>query len=332
MTLTEGASRVVAYALYAPSLIFHKNIMTYLKGFSLKLALLLSAILIVSSCDDDDSNVYESPITINKNKNGTDIVKEGTRLEMPKLKGNGCTVLVHSTTDKEGVNFTVEWDIQKKAQRWTAYRIHKGQSGSAGYYGKFEEDPDLPKSYRVSDTYSYYKGSGFTRGHICASADRQYSKTANHQTFYYTNMQPQYYMFNAGNEDKYDSPWCRLESKVRSWGRSSGCDTLYVVKGGTIEDDMLLKNSRYPKGKIGNQLPIPKYFFVALLMKTKDNYQAIGFWIEHDNVDHSRDAWIKYAKSIDDLEALTNIDFFCNLPDNTEDQVEKSYAPIKWGL
>lgn len=304
--------------------------MTKLKALWLKLSLILSVLLVVTSCEDDDSKSYD--LTINKNQNATNIVKEATRMEMPHLKGSGTIVLVHSTTDKEGVNIIIEWDVEKKAQRWTAYRIHKGQTGNAGYDGNFEEDPNLPVYARVSDSRSYYSGSGFQRGHICASADRQYSKAANHQTFYYTNMQPQYGMFNAGNDDKYDSPWVRLEGKVRSWGRSIGCDTLYIVKGGTIDDDKLLKNSRYPQGKIGGVLPIPKYFFVALLMKTKSTYQAIGFWLEHDNKDHSADALKNYAKSIDELEALTGIDFFCNLPDATEDEVEKSFTPIKWGL
>ena len=312
--------------------------MMRLNAHCLRLTLLLSAFLIVASCNDDTSETYD--LTVNDNQNGTNIVKEATRLEMPKLKGDGTIVLVHSTTHKEGVNYTVEWDVEKKAQRWTAYRIHKGQTGSVSGSSSFTEDPDLPSYARVSSSSSYYSGSGFDRGHICASADRQYSTTANRQTYYYTNMQPQYHMFNAGprlaNGDQdwsKKSPWLQLEEKVRSWGRSSGCDTLYVVKGGTIEDGKLLITSSYPKGKIKGELPIPKYFFVALLMKpAKSDYRAIGFWIEHDAIDHSGDALSKYVKSIDELEALTDIDFFCNLPDATENKVEKALAPAQWGL
>lgn len=311
--------------------------MTKLKAIWLKLPLILSVLLVIASCEDDDSKTYV--LTTNRNQNATNVVKEANRMEMPRLKGSGTIVLVHSTTDKEGVNIIIEWDVEKKAQRWTAYRIHKGQTGSSGKSNEFKEDPDLPLYARVSDSRSYYSGSGFDRGHICASADRQYSNMANQQTYYYTNMQPQYHMFNAGprlaNGDQdwsKQSPWLRLEGKVRSWGRSSGCDTLYIVKGGTIDDEKLLKNSRYPQGKIDGVLPIPKYFFVALLMKTKTTYQAIGFWLEHDNIDHSADDLKNYAKSIDELEALTDIDFFCNLPDATENEVEKNFAPIKWGL
>ncbi|MCR5678627.1 MAG: DNA/RNA non-specific endonuclease [Prevotella sp.] len=301
---------------------------------------ILSALLLVSvaeyafvSCDDDSSKVYEEPKkSLNKNQNGTDIVPEATRLEFPRLKGTGNIVIVHHTSDKEDVNISIEWDVQKKAQRWTAYQMHRGQSGQAGRYNIFDEDPELPASARVSNSQSYYSGSGFTRGHICASADRQYSVEANRQTYFYTNIQPQYYMFNAGNTDKYDSPWCRLEDQVRKWSRSSACEMLYVVKGGTIEDHQLLTTAKYPKGKIGDQLPIPKYFFVALLMKTNGEYKALGFWIEHDSVDHSANKLSEYAKSIDELEALTGIDFFCNLPDDIEARVQKQKAPMQWGL
>lgn len=292
--------------------------------------MVLAAMMLVS-CDDDNQKVYEKPtVSTNKNKNGTDIVSEAVRMEFPHLKGAGTIVIPHYTSDKEGLNLTVEWDVQKKAQRWTAYKIHKGQSGTGSRSDSFEEDPDLPASARVSNSSSYYSGSGFTRGHICPSADRLYSKEANRQTFYYTNIQPQYYMFNAGNTDKYDSPWLRLENKVRTWGRSSGCDTLYVVKGGTIDDGKLLITKAYPNGKIKGELPIPKYFFVALLMKMKNDYQAIGFWIEHDNIDHSANPLKDYAKSIDDLEALTGIDFFCNLPDDVENRVESQFTMLKW--
>jgi endonuclease G len=37
-----------------------------------------------------------------------------------------------------------------------------------------------------------------------------------------------------------------------------------------------------------------------------------------------------YAVNIDQLERLTDFDFFCNLPDETENAVEKSYKASDW--
>lgn len=61
-------------------------------------------------------------------------------------------------------------------------------------------------------------------------------------------------------------------------------------------------------------------------------YRAIGFWMENENIDRSNDKLKIYAKSIDELERITGIDFFCNLPDNIEDKVEASVSTSAWGL
>ena len=39
-----------------------------------------------------------------------------------------------------------------------------------------------------------------------------------------------------------------------------------------------------------------------------------------------------YAVSIDELERFTGIDFFCNLPDNTENAVEATLTLSDWNL
>ena len=61
----------------------------------------------------------------------------------------------------------------------------------------------------------------------------------------------------------------------------------------------------------------------------------LGFWVEHLNEDHSSDALTGYVVSIDELEQKTGIDFFCNLSDTIEEQLEsKTAADIisAWGL
>jgi endonuclease G len=282
---------------------------------------------VIACGSDDEDNGDSSPASVNINRNDNSKEKALARLEFPHVKGGNSRVLIYTTNDSYGINYSVEWDCDKKSQRWTAYQMTKSFQGGAGYSGEFMEDPDLSAIYRVDDSSSYYRGSGFSRGHICPSADRQYSKLANAQTFYYTNMQPQYYNFNAGNN--YTSPWVRLENQVRVWTKDKATDTLYVVKGGTIEDHQLLT-------KIRNELRVPKYFFVALLMKNSMGYKAVGFWLEHDNSTHTgRESLGSYAVNIRQLEGLTGIDFFCNLPDDVEEHVET--LPVEnvkraWGL
>ena len=290
------------------------------------LLLALLPVIILSCSDTDGDNGWQKTDPTVNNANRNDESKEPAlaRLEFPHTKG-GSLMLIHYTNDQYGINYSVEWDIEKRAPRWSAYQMHSGtlKRNTTRYYSQnnqYPRDPMLPDSYYFST--DLFWSSGFSHGHICPSADRLYSTEANYQTFFLTNMQPQYSMFNSGVD--YSSPWCRLEDKVRTWAASNSTasngqrvsDTLYVVKGGTIEDNQLLT-------KIKGELRVPKYFFVALLLKNQQGYKAIGFWIEHDNQNHGSDPLNKYAMNIRELEQLTGIDFFCNLPDDVEARVEQ---------
>lgn len=286
------------------------------------------------SCGDDNNSGISALDPANQNANiPTSAHPEVTRLEFPKVKGGNSLILVNRTSDKydpQGINYCVEWDADKKANRWTCYQMHKGYtSKDASYSGEWIEDPKLPNYARFSDTsYMYYR-SGFDRGHICPSGDRLYSQQANDQTFYYTNMQPQYSAFN-GSSSQNTAVWLNMESKVRDWtNQMENTDTIYVVKGGTIDkEEQILK-------RVKGQLIVPKYFFMALLMKNKEGYKALGFWAEHLPDAPKQLNLSNYVINIAQLQTLTGIDFFCNLPDATEKQVES--LPVEnvkraWGL
>ena len=97
-------------------------------------------------------------------------------------------------------------------------------------------------------------------------------------------------------------------------GRScTASDTLYVVKGGTIDKEEQIR------GYINNDLskPIPKYYYMALLFKKGDSFKAIAFWMEHSDTPKTTKL-VNYALSIDELEEKTGINFFPNLNDNLE--------------
>lgn len=296
------------------------------------LILFLSAIAIFfSACGGDDdggSSVTPTDTNVNRNVVTANAPKEVTRLEFPKLSTSNSIVIVHKT-DGYGVTYSVEWDYEKKSQRWSCYAMtNTSTSGGAGYNSPFEEDPDLPTAMRFADTNAMYTGSGFTRGHICPSADVQCSKEANHQTFYYTNMQPQYWNFNAG--DGYEGIWVKMENYVRKIANglkdhNGYTDTLYICKGGTIDDANILM-------RVKNQLIVPKYFYMALLVKNSSGYKAMAFWAEHVNATAPNAKLADYAITIDELERKTGIDFFCNLPDETENHVESTLSLKSWAL
>ena len=109
--------------------------------------------------------------------------------------------------------------------------------------------------------------------------------TANEQTFYYTNISPQMTSFNGGY-------WVTFEKLVQTWARSGQYDKLYVTKGGTM-DDLLINftgtisaaDGRKPQtdanGLTRHGLACPHYYFMAILAQKGEDYQAIGFLVEH---------------------------------------------------
>lgn len=240
------------------------------------------------------------------------------RIEVPALKGGDMNLFITHTTQyngKEVITYSYEWDCAKKHSRWVAFTFSTATPNkNVGRHNSYIDDPEIPSQYQTHD--SDYKGSGYSRGHLCASSDRQYSKKANEQTFYFSNMSPQIQNgFNGGI-------WQSLEQKVQQWGNISvSSDTLYVVKGGTIQDNQIIEY-------IGNNVPVPKYYFMAILSLKGGSYQAIGFWLEHKA--YSNNNYKQYALSIDDLEQKTGIDFFANLPDNIETTVESKYTESAW--
>jgi endonuclease G len=299
--------------------------------------LLLFVAVFLVACNDDEEDGDNGIVTpTNVNCNDARSVPELARLEFPKLKSSGNNrLLIYSNHDNFGINYSVEWDADKKSQRWSCYQLTAANrvSRTNRYYPdksqgevQYPFDTQLPaKAYFATDP---FYGSGFDHGHICPSADRLYSRATNIQTFYLTNMQPQYNAFNS-------KLWAKMEAKVRSWVNtgSKPTDTLFVCKGGTI--DVVTSEggiSRPLLTTLSNGLRVPRYFYMAVLLKTqKSGYSAMAFWAEHLNENHENDPLGGYVINVHELERRTGIDFFCNLPDDIEQQVENmSEENIRW--
>ena len=307
-----------------------------LSKYFLPLLLTLSLITACNSDDDDNSSSADAELNVNRNDYSQEPALQ--RLEFPKVKGGKSIIIIHTTNDKYGINYSVEGDCEKKSQRWSCYQMHSGNYGGGnsrvvdGYL--FDEDmPNHNINYVTDDegfNYDPFWSSGYDHGHICPNADRKYSREANRQTFFLTNMQPQRNIFNAGI-------WLKMENKLtNSWWPKTAGDTLYVVKGGTIdsEDNIIeyISNRQRSATSKNGYIPVPKYFFMALLRKSKTGgYKGLAFWAQHLNEDHSNDPLVNYVINIRELERRTGIDFFCNLPDKTEEEVETtSLEDIKW--
>ena len=302
-----------------------------------------TALLTLAACSNDDKlptakDTSDTSDATNTNKNNTAANEDYSRLEFPRLKGDAHSVVLIRRVPSYGINYAIEYDTEKRAQRWTCWQWYRGNSGSAwnrsywnneydnnewvrlnmqtyGYADPFQPDPDLPQGQRT-ELEEYYD-IPYQRGHICASADRLNSKDANEQTFYLSNILPQSSALNNGI-------WQDMENTMRSkWGMNDAFrKVLYVVKGGTIDAVDSQDNVRTTTA---TGLIVPKYFFMAALCEdNQGKYKAMAFCVEHTSQNEKGRPLKNYVKNVRWLESLTGIDFFCNLPDDIENEVETS--------
>lgn len=238
-------------------------------------------------------------------------------LEIPRLSGEPTCMLIRHEVDCQGEvipNYSLEYDLSKRHARWVAFTAYDEiAEDRVKRTEAWADDPEVPEEYRT--TRRDY--SGFDRGHLVASNDRRFCREANEQTFYYSNMSPQLAGFNQ-------KIWQKLEENVKAWMRDGSLrDTLYVVKGGTIEDDQILQ-------RIGeNQVVVPRYYFMAVLSRKKDSYRSIAFGLVHKVYAEPYDLQGKVI-TVDELERKTGIDFFPALPDSVENRVESVIDVNDW--
>ena len=285
-----------------------------------KALLAILAIAILASCNETGGNDTPAVDPSNTNANTWHGAKYATRIEIPAIE-NDDIFLSHTTTvnGKENITYSIAHNKERKHCRWTAFTFDPSNRGinwkrdnwdNTEWGGDpFQPNPDIPEEYVM--TKNEINRNGFVRGHVVASYDRVYSKDANEQTFYYSNISPMYSRFNTG-------AWSDCEGLVQGWGRNKAfCDTLYIVKGATIRE------GEYRT--VGSCPTVPDYYYMALLCLKSGSYKSIGLLFKHVNGESQTEVC-----SIDFLERFTGIDFFCNVPDKVENIIERQYSTGSW--
>lgn len=221
-----------------------------------------------------------------------------------------------SSTVLRRQGYTLSYNADFRQPNWVVYELLRSELDGTVKRKEvdFQPDPDLgANSPQLTD----YRGSGYDRGHIAPAADFTWDRQAMSETFYLSNICPQGHDFNAGI-------WLNLENQVRTWARQDSA--ICIVAGpiltpaGFRKEQQRLRHSR---------VVIPQYFFKIILAPFADRPRAIGFIMPNQN---SNSALRTYAVTVDSIESLTGIDFFPQLPDAVEREVESQCRPGDWGL
>lgn len=211
--------------------------------------------------------------------------------------------------------FTVSYSETHRQAEWVAYEITKENLMKEDFRRppSFKPDSRVDKDYRVS--HRDYSSTNFDRGHLASAADFSWSREGIETTFYTTNISPQEPRFNRGI-------WKHLESNVRGWAMQY--EQVYVVTGPILTERA---KKRLPKEK--NYIAVPRRYYKVVLNYIDDEPIAIGFIMKNED---SKSHLSNYVVPIDEIENITGIDFFSELPDNIEDELEAGINLDDWGL
>jgi endonuclease G len=129
--------------------------------------------------------------------------------------------------------------------------------------------------------------------------------------FYLTNMSPQAAALNSG-------AWKKLEDKCRDWAVR---DSAIIIVCGPVLTDRITKT-------IGDtKVSVPTRYFKVILAPYANPPRAIGFIMNNGKVEGGMQ---QAAVSVDEVERITGFDFFSELPDDIENEVEAQCNFTLW--
>ncbi|MEO7032570.1 MAG: DNA/RNA non-specific endonuclease [Polyangiaceae bacterium] len=210
--------------------------------------------------------------------------------------------------------YVVSYSPVKHVPNWVAWRLDRSNLGHVKRKNDFRPDPSLPSEfYHVTER--DYVHSGFDRGHMCPSADREDTAEDNSLTFLFTNMQPQLHELNAG-------PWERLEEYERQ--RAEQGDVLYIVAGGVF-------SAPFPTIGQGVAVPAANFKIIVALrpgqkpadISTSTDILAVLMPNERGVGEHT---WSEFLTSVDALEQASGYDFLNAIPEPIQRVLEARTA------
>lgn len=206
------------------------------------------------------------------------------------------------------VGYTSSYNADWLIPNWVAYSLTKEKVEGTFPRPKRDFEPD-PMVKGRSAEHRDYANSGYSRGHMAPAADMKWSEQAMNESFYLSNICPQIAELNGG-------VWEKLENRVRALATESN---VYVCCGPII--------SGTPQRIGENKVAVPAKFFKVLCMQRRGKWQAIGFVMPNSAI---KGSMFDYSVSVDEVERLTGHDFFYNLSDDVENQIESQFKTKDW--
>lgn len=208
--------------------------------------------------------------------------------------------------------YWIGYDETRRSPAWAAYRLPHVANPP-----RIAERPDQ----FVTDTRTIarvssndYTGSGFDRGHLAPNfaIARCYGEKAQQETFLMSNIVPQRHALNAGN-------WKSLET-MEAISYPDRFEQVWVLAGPVYA----ASTTRFlPHG-----VPVPEAFYKIHVDQREGAVRAQAFLFRHAGT--GKEELQSLLVSIDTIEELTGLDFFPDLSQEAQRQLEAAPTPSVW--
>ena len=258
-------------------------------------------------------------ITIQDNNNTTPTRDDN--LAMGNPSGATTNTAVPNNYLMTKTQYVLSYNNSRGSANWVSWHLSSAWKGTATRCDCFTGDAALPTTFYKAVT-SNYANSGFDRGHMCPSDDRDGSDADNAATFLMTNIVPQ-----APNNNQIT--WAALETYCRNLLTTG--NELYIISGvrgtggtgslggttNTIASGSITVPNRV--WKVIVVLPVGSSDVSRVTSATR----VIAVDMPNNQTVNSQ-TWGFYRTSVDAIEANTGYDFLSNVPTAIQTAIEAS--------
>jgi len=206
--------------------------------------------------------------------------------------------------------YTYSFLKDKKLPEWTIYfSSNNMRLGTVKRFSRFQFDKSIEAEFQI--TSRDFKKTGYDRGTLVPSADMSFDSVAMRESMLYTNITPFTPMANRG-------AFRKVESLVRNFRLKY--DSLVIITG------CVFKDSDDWDVTLDGVIPIPEFYYKIVF--DPERYSAIGFVVP--NFIESQKPVESYIYSVIEIEKLTGIKFFSNLPKKIQVLIENEISYEDW--